>query len=449
MPHASHNFTEPTAAEPLAGGCTGCGALPGDAEAATPCERPRAWKATPRLVILESPYAAPTDAGRKLHVAYARAAMRDCLLKNEAPFASHAIYALPGVLRDSDPIEREMGIDAGLAWGHKAAATVVYDDLGVSSGMATGMRRARSEGRPVEHRQLPGWQPFAALPTEPRDKIIGNPRDFATWLRLAADAERLCGREVAARVLREMLAASPAHARNVAVELVSAAMGIAAQSKPAQVVDAEATAVVQGFGRMHTTRERVADACPWCFVAPNEGCVAITNSQHDQRAILNAAAKAVASGRAGIYLNEARAACSGGVSLAAVKAIADAMLADGSLVRVTGNGRQRHRYAPGKTVAAPTPTAAPPQATTPASATKATPGATVAGWYDWPSSSAIGSNEATDMEEAFRHRDAGARVTIDGRSLRVAQVAHGLTNGRVRVRCVPWREPTPKGKAAS
>lgn len=439
MPHASHNFTEPTAAEPLAGGCTGCGALPGDTEAATPCERPRAFKAAPRLVILESPYAAPTDAGRKLHVAYARAAMRDCLLKNEAPFASHTIYTQPGVLRDSDPIEREMGIDAGLAWGRFASATVVYDDLGVSSGMATGMRRARSEGRPVEHRQIPGWQPFAALPTEPRDKIIGNPRDFATWMRLAADAERLCGRDVAGRVLCEMLAASPAHARNVA-----AAMGIAAQSKEATTpmlsdVYHCAVTVCKGHNEFTTTAGASFSCapCPWC--GTERVIVALTAADRAKCArILDAATKAIACGRAGIYENEAHLAAGGRVQ--DVGRLIAAMLAYSTLVvprRCRGN---RHAYAPGKPVAAPTPAAAPPQATTLASATKATPSTTVAGWYDWPSN---GGSAAAGMEEAgaaILHCDP---ITIDGKRMHVLRVAAALRNGKVRVLAVPWVKLAP------
>lgn len=101
-----------------------------------------------RLVILESPYAGEVDK----HLVYARLAMRDCLLRGEAPYASHLLYTQPGVLDDKNPEERRLGIDAGLAWGAKAEATVVYVDLGISSGMREGIRRAHDEGRPVEMR---------------------------------------------------------------------------------------------------------------------------------------------------------------------------------------------------------------------------------------------------------------------------------------------------------
>ena len=39
-----------------------------------------------------------------------------------------------------------MGIDAGLAWGVEAEATVVYVDHGISRGMQYGIERAHREG---------------------------------------------------------------------------------------------------------------------------------------------------------------------------------------------------------------------------------------------------------------------------------------------------------------
>jgi hypothetical protein len=103
-----------------------------------------------KLVIVESPYAGDTEANE----AYARSALHDCLLRGEAPFASHLLYTQKGVLRDHDPAERRLGIEAGLAWGRVAAATVVYTDLGISKGMQQGIERAEKEGRPVEMRSL-------------------------------------------------------------------------------------------------------------------------------------------------------------------------------------------------------------------------------------------------------------------------------------------------------
>lgn len=107
-----------------------------------------------RRVIIESPYAG--DVARNIE--YARQCLRDSLARGEAPIASHLLYTQPGVLRDEDPGERQWGINAGLAWGPVAEATVVYDDLGVSKGMAYGIGRAIEDGRRVEYRSLEAWK---------------------------------------------------------------------------------------------------------------------------------------------------------------------------------------------------------------------------------------------------------------------------------------------------
>lgn len=103
-----------------------------------------------RTVIIESPFAGDVE----INIKYARACMRDCLSRGEAPFASHLLYTQDGVLNDGDPIERALGIAAGLAIGTKLDATVVYTDLGVSQGMEKGIDRARKEGKPIEYRAL-------------------------------------------------------------------------------------------------------------------------------------------------------------------------------------------------------------------------------------------------------------------------------------------------------
>ena len=103
-----------------------------------------------RLVIVESPYAGDIAA----NVAYAQACVRDCLMRGEAPFASHLLYTQPSVLRDEVPEERQQGINAALAWYQVADASVVYADRGISSGMELGIQRARAVGKPVEFRRL-------------------------------------------------------------------------------------------------------------------------------------------------------------------------------------------------------------------------------------------------------------------------------------------------------
>lgn len=114
-----------------------------------------------RRVIVESPYAGEV----KRNVQYARLCLKDCLERDESPFASHLLYTQPGVLNDEIPEERTRGIEAGLRWGQVADVTVVYTDLGISTGMQHGIRAAEAVGRPVEYRSIRDissrWSEFA------------------------------------------------------------------------------------------------------------------------------------------------------------------------------------------------------------------------------------------------------------------------------------------------
>lgn len=106
-----------------------------------------------KLVIIESPYAGDVER----NVRYARAAVRDSLMRGESPFASHLLHTQEGILDDQDDYQRSLGIEAGLAWGKRADLTAVYQDLGISRGMALGIERAEQEGRSVVYRSLSEW----------------------------------------------------------------------------------------------------------------------------------------------------------------------------------------------------------------------------------------------------------------------------------------------------
>ena len=103
-----------------------------------------------RRVIVESPYAGDIER----NIEYARKCMHDCLMRGEAPFASHLLYTQPHVLDDKVPEERKLGMEAGFVWGEIAEATVVYEDYGITPGMQKGIERALAHGRPVEYRKL-------------------------------------------------------------------------------------------------------------------------------------------------------------------------------------------------------------------------------------------------------------------------------------------------------
>lgn len=91
------------------------------------------------------------------NLSYARAAMRDCLLRGEAPYASHLLYTQDGVLDDTVPEQRKLGMEAGFAYRDAVEASIVYTDLGISKGMQQGIDDANAKGRPVEYRSLTEW----------------------------------------------------------------------------------------------------------------------------------------------------------------------------------------------------------------------------------------------------------------------------------------------------
>ena len=107
-------------------------------------------EARTRLVIIESPYSGDVEA----NVRYARACVRDSLMRGEAPIASHLLYTQPGILNDDVHEERDHGIGAGLAWLRVADLSAVYTDLGISEGMKFGIAAAEDAGVPVQFRTI-------------------------------------------------------------------------------------------------------------------------------------------------------------------------------------------------------------------------------------------------------------------------------------------------------
>jgi hypothetical protein len=103
-----------------------------------------------RRVIVESPYAG--DVERNLR--YLRACLADCLRRGEAPFASHGLYTQDGVLDDTDPAQRKLGMTAGFSWVHVADVTAVYIDLGITPGMKRGIEVAEHLGKPIDYRSF-------------------------------------------------------------------------------------------------------------------------------------------------------------------------------------------------------------------------------------------------------------------------------------------------------
>jgi hypothetical protein len=108
-----------------------------------------------KFVDIETPYMASTPESVTRNIRYARACVRDSLLRGEIPFASHLFYTQSGILDDNVPSERERGILAGKSIIEMLnATTVVYTDLGTSRGMELGIEMAKRDKRNIEYRVL-------------------------------------------------------------------------------------------------------------------------------------------------------------------------------------------------------------------------------------------------------------------------------------------------------
>lgn len=104
-------------------------------------------------VMIESPFAGDVELNR----AYLAACMRDAIFRGEAPFASHGLYTLPGVLRDEFADERTLGIEAGFAWRPATEVSIFCLDLGWSRGMREGLLDAqglRASGHLIVERYI-------------------------------------------------------------------------------------------------------------------------------------------------------------------------------------------------------------------------------------------------------------------------------------------------------
>ena len=103
------------------------------------------------FVIVESPYR-----GKDVNsnIAYARAAVRDCIDRNELPFASHLLYTQVGVLNDDVASERNLGIGLNLEMIQRADLVAAYVDHGLSTGMISALHYAQTQNVKIQFRKL-------------------------------------------------------------------------------------------------------------------------------------------------------------------------------------------------------------------------------------------------------------------------------------------------------
>lgn len=98
---------------------------------------------------------------REAGLAYLRAAIRDCLVRGEAPASAWGFYPWAVEWFD-DPDLVARALEAALAWEEASEAVVVYEDLGVTEPMGKAIERCERAGRSVERRKI-GWSARPAV----------------------------------------------------------------------------------------------------------------------------------------------------------------------------------------------------------------------------------------------------------------------------------------------
>ena len=123
-----------------------------------------------RFTLIESPFKGNDWQETARNLLYTRACVKDCIDKNEVPYASHLFLTQRGILNDRIPEEREKGIRIGKAIENAITlashydrslyvCTAVYTDLGISAGMEFGINMAKAKCRDVVYRELgKGWE---------------------------------------------------------------------------------------------------------------------------------------------------------------------------------------------------------------------------------------------------------------------------------------------------
>ena len=120
-------YPDPTAAEAI--------------ENVTREEMRKEWKP---CVFICSPYAGDVT----LNIEKAKRYLRFAVDEGAIPFAPHLLY--PQVLKDENPVERELGLFFGIVWLGKCDEMWVFGST-ISTGMAKEIAKARKRGIPIRY----------------------------------------------------------------------------------------------------------------------------------------------------------------------------------------------------------------------------------------------------------------------------------------------------------
>jgi len=106
-----------------------------------------------QCVLLETPSSGSESS--VIYEKYAKACLRDSLLRNEAPLSAYLLYKQPGIISEDSSIEKIRSIEAELSWSKFCNKLVVYNDYGITSDMRKSIENALKEkDHIVEYRSL-------------------------------------------------------------------------------------------------------------------------------------------------------------------------------------------------------------------------------------------------------------------------------------------------------
>jgi hypothetical protein len=112
-----------------------------------------------KRTVIESPFGRNVDGSKctpeqyERNIRYLNRALLDSLRRgDEAPYASHRFY--PGLLDDTNPADRALGMKCGLIWSEAAQRVAVYQDHGITEGMSAALRQHRDHGIEIVFRAI-------------------------------------------------------------------------------------------------------------------------------------------------------------------------------------------------------------------------------------------------------------------------------------------------------
>jgi hypothetical protein len=127
-------------------------------------------------VLLETPTSGNRDP--EIYERFAKACIRDSVLRKEAPLSVFLLYKQSGILYEENPGEKALGKLAASEWNKLCTKIIVYKDLGVTKEMQRTIDDAIKEDYIVEYRILND-------PELKNNQLITDPSTIRTGIKTA------------------------------------------------------------------------------------------------------------------------------------------------------------------------------------------------------------------------------------------------------------------------